>query len=142
VNQRALILPVSQQAQYSPAAPARPAVNQRALILPVSQQAQYSPAAPTRPPVNQRALILPAAPTRPPVNQRALITREKPELITYLKGKAKSEALVCLLSVLNKLDNKENIFIPEENTIDDLISEGISETFDLTSMLLQFSHLA
>jgi hypothetical protein len=100
------------------------------------------PAVTARPPVNQRALILPAVTARPPVNQRALITREKPELITYLKGKAKSEALVCLLSVLNKLDNKENIFIPEENSIDDLISEGISETFDLTSMLLQFSHLA
>lgn len=61
-------------------------------------------------------------------------------LSTFLKGKVKERGFACLVDILENF-NKKGLVIPGSN-LDDKIREGVNQSIDLTTLLLQFTHLS
>ena len=61
-------------------------------------------------------------------------------LSTFLKGKVKERGFSCLINVLEKVNHQG--FIPPGDDLEGKIREGITQSLDITTMLLQFSHLS
>lgn len=59
-------------------------------------------------------------------------------LSTFLKGKVKERGLSCLIDVLEKVNR---LSVPHED-LTNKIREGVTQSIDITTMLLQFSHLS
>lgn len=61
-------------------------------------------------------------------------------LANFLKGKVKERGLSCLIEVLEKVNNLG--FEAPGSSLDGKIREGVTQAIDITTMLLQFSHLS
>lgn len=61
-------------------------------------------------------------------------------MANFLKGKVKERGLSCLIDVLEKV-NQLGFDVPHED-LTNKIREGVTQSIDITTMLLQFSHLS
>jgi len=61
-------------------------------------------------------------------------------LSTFLKGKVKERGLSCLIDVLEKVNHMG--FSKVSDDLEGKIREGVTQSIDITTMLLQFSHLS
>jgi hypothetical protein len=61
-------------------------------------------------------------------------------LSTFLKGKVKERGLSCLIDVLEKVNHMG--FTKATDDLEGKIREGVTQSIDITTMLLQFSHLS
>ena len=61
-------------------------------------------------------------------------------LSTFLHGKVKERGLSCLIDVLEKVNHMG--FSKATDDLEGKIREGVTQSIDITTMLLQFSHLS
>ena len=63
-------------------------------------------------------------------------------LSTFLKGKVKEKGLSCLIDVLEKVNHEDFDSTTIHLDLGSKIREGVSQSIDITTMLLQFPHLS
>jgi len=61
-------------------------------------------------------------------------------LSSFLRGKVKERGLSCLIDVLERVSHEG--FQPLGDNLEGKIREGVKQSMDITTMLLQFSHLS
>jgi len=63
-------------------------------------------------------------------------------LSTFLKGKLNEKGLSCLIDILEKVNYAGFEPSVKNNDLTSKIREGVSQSIDITTMLLQFPHLS